>query len=167
MCRNEDYALAIVDGAFTKALEIQLVRKVSAAHNLPLATLSMICSHVSSRWAGEAVWQVTCACFVIGCATADVFLELAKHCSDDLLSLRGPAVQTLPPLHNCVAGGGRVRGGNRGGAGAAAADHGRDGDPGQVQDLLRRPHPGEGRRGVLPAPAADPAFITGFVVLLS
>lgn len=26
--RNEDFALALVDGAFTKALEIQLVRKV-------------------------------------------------------------------------------------------------------------------------------------------
>lgn len=26
--RNEDYALALVDGAFNKALEIQLVRKV-------------------------------------------------------------------------------------------------------------------------------------------
>ena len=27
-CRNEDFALAIVDGAFLKALEIHLVRKV-------------------------------------------------------------------------------------------------------------------------------------------
>ena len=29
--RNEDYALALVDGAFTKALEVHLVRKVPAA----------------------------------------------------------------------------------------------------------------------------------------
>ena len=27
-CRDEDYALALVDGAFTKALVVQLVRKV-------------------------------------------------------------------------------------------------------------------------------------------
>ena len=28
MSRNEDFALALVDGAFTKALEVHLVRKV-------------------------------------------------------------------------------------------------------------------------------------------
>ena len=27
-CRDEDYALALVDGAFTKAIVVQLVRKV-------------------------------------------------------------------------------------------------------------------------------------------
>ena len=28
VCRDEDYALALVDGAFTKALVVQLVRKI-------------------------------------------------------------------------------------------------------------------------------------------
>ncbi len=28
LCRDEDYALALVDGAFTKAIVVQLVRKV-------------------------------------------------------------------------------------------------------------------------------------------
>lgn len=28
LCRDEDYALALVDGAFTKAIVVQLVRKI-------------------------------------------------------------------------------------------------------------------------------------------
>ena len=40
--RNEDFALALVDGAFTKALEVHLVRKVPATPSAPGAALRVL-----------------------------------------------------------------------------------------------------------------------------
>ena len=43
-CRDEDYALALVDGAFTKAIVVQLVRKVEGKqfYEVPLS-LPFLC----------------------------------------------------------------------------------------------------------------------------
>ena len=60
-CRDEDYALALVDGAFTKALVVQLVRKVEGKQFYEV--------HISFLFlAGQSLcWRCCSVCLHLKC----------------------------------------------------------------------------------------------------